>query len=954
MTTAQLATVAYVPPHATAAPSTFTGSPTQVNFGTSTDQPGNTNIYLYYFIVPYLDAHVLSPPSWRYAYIFWIVLSVFLVIWTVLHQLNKYATSVSHHPFRRQTSSTTHHTFITTRLLRSLSIRRLAPGSTSNKPTRWYASTLLTFGQLITLLAFTGILLAVSLVGDDYISPTTCTWGGTCPVQVFNQGPPKSSYAPLRIRRRNAPTSPPPPQSAERSWVDNPHEAQSPLQVRSLHKDPHRLVARASALSLNPGGWAPFNDPLLAAPNYDVPRNMWTLSSRFGLIAYAMLPLIVTLGLKSWPFNVFAMPWLTNYGFDKSATVHRWFGRLVWIWSTIHTATFTVQLTWDYNPYGRMLITDVWQYYRFNWGVVAYIALTFIVGLSFNPFRDRYYELFYCSHVILSILCLVGCIIHYEPLWAWSVIALGLWGAERAVRLIRWFYINGLFSAHIGPTRFWCARPTEVVAQHSPTTTLRPTEHVSLFAYGFGPLEPTPAPYSLSYQPISSQTLHAPAPNTADFGLNPVGPCPKPSTHHIPPGFALAQLLPGETVRLRLRLVQGRTSWSAGQYVLVCLPSVSWWQTHPYTIANSCLLSEEEMVLIVRARGGLTRGLYNQLAVGDGKPVLVRCMISQPLGSSSRIGWSGFESVVVICGGSGISFGTGLLEELVAGLAGGQTRVRRIRFVWILRDHAHLTWVAPALKRCLLMVGPEQVRVDLFVSSRGGETRQKKPASQLERLEKGFAKEEEDGSYLLNPPHAPFTLHHEMSSQSSSELTMTQTEREFATPSPSLPELRAAGGGEDLTEFEGERQVRSEMDEMISTTVKVEGKRRRRATLSRRANKQHGSESDSFSPPVLPSPPTHRRENSRQSLLGGGRGGEDLRFELEESERVDLEDLSEIVRTGRPELGEILGVELSRSTGRTVVACCGPSRLSGIVRGLVADRVREGKQVDIWTEDFSY
>lgn len=69
MGSATVATVAYVPPHATAAPSTFTGTPTAVNFGTSTAQPGNTDVYLYYFIVPYLDAHVLSPPSWRYAYI---------------------------------------------------------------------------------------------------------------------------------------------------------------------------------------------------------------------------------------------------------------------------------------------------------------------------------------------------------------------------------------------------------------------------------------------------------------------------------------------------------------------------------------------------------------------------------------------------------------------------------------------------------------------------------------------------------------------------------------------------------------------------------------------------------------------------------------------------------------------------------------------------------------------
>lgn len=67
--TASVATGVYRPPQATGS---FTASPTTstgVNYGTSTSQPGNTDVFLYYFTVPYLDAHVLSVPSWRYAYI---------------------------------------------------------------------------------------------------------------------------------------------------------------------------------------------------------------------------------------------------------------------------------------------------------------------------------------------------------------------------------------------------------------------------------------------------------------------------------------------------------------------------------------------------------------------------------------------------------------------------------------------------------------------------------------------------------------------------------------------------------------------------------------------------------------------------------------------------------------------------------------------------------------------
>lgn len=43
---------------------------------------------------------------------------------------------------------------------------------------------------------------------------------------------------------------------------------------------------------------APFNDPLLAAPNFNIGFNAWTAAARLGLIGYAMLPLAVTLALK--------------------------------------------------------------------------------------------------------------------------------------------------------------------------------------------------------------------------------------------------------------------------------------------------------------------------------------------------------------------------------------------------------------------------------------------------------------------------------------------------------------------------------------------------------------------------------------------------------------------------------------------------------------------------------
>ncbi|WAQ89118.1 hypothetical protein PtA15_10A542 [Puccinia triticina] len=728
----------------------------------------HTDVYLYYFIVPYLDAHVLSPPSWRYAYIFWLFIPAVLVLWTLAYQLHR-------HPPPR-TPGPPHQprwNFHPVRWARGLLIRRLIPTTTSLSTTR-------------------------------------------------------STYAPL-ARRARVGQDPPPPQAAHA-----PHA--------------RRLLPRAPASDLNPNGWAPFTDPLLSAPNVDVPRTMWTLSSRFGLLAYAMIPLVVSIGLKSWPFNIFAAPWLTHYGFDRTSIFHRWTGRLVWLWSTIHTLTFALQLSRDINPYGHTLLTDVWQYYRFNWGVVAYVALTITVCFSFNPLRNRYYEFFYCSHVVLSILFLVGCVIHYEPLWAWSVIGLVLWGAERACRLAIWLWFNGFFAS---PTRFWSNHATTPAHskpyQDDAKSPAHPPEAFSNSHHSYPPsswLPPSPGRTSFLPSSYEEGSLNIPPKSSA-------------ASAQIPPGFALVQVLPGQTLRITHRMVKD-SKWDIGQYLLLCVPSVSWWQTHPYTICSSSSLSQfdscsqgspgKEVVLLLRARQGFSKQFYESIirAKADRlqnddntqptNGILTRCQISRPLGSSGRVAWDSLDSLVIVCGGSGISFGIAALEETCFKMCTrshakarkdiSKSNISRVRLVWIFREYAHLTWVAPALKRCLAMVSSEELQLDLY------------------------------------PAKLPHQLEH------------------------------------------------------------------------------------------APDHPTSPWKDELMREMG---------IDLAPRELLALEELSERVKTGRPRLAKILDQEVDRSPGKTLIACCGPESLNGFMRALVGrqhlrlvDQHAGHKEVDIYTEDFSY
>lgn len=236
------------------------------------------------------------------------------------------------------------------------------------------------------------------------------------------------------------------------------------------------------------------------------------------------------------------------------------------------------------------------------------------------------------------------------------------------------------------------------------------------------------------------------------------------------PGFAYVQLLPGKTLRLTLR-TPNSFAWKAGQYVNLSVPKVKWWQSHPFTIAsahnadypssttfreddaekglmlhkNHSQGEERTIVLLLRARAGFTHQLWDHVRLEREKQIRaieestgmqyshgevaktatgvhLRAIIDGPFGSSQRTRWGVHSSIIIICGGSGVSYGMAVLEYLCAVMAGikrGEKnfQTKRIRFVWILREYSHLQWIASALRRCVEMVPPEMLQVDLYVTS---------------------------------------------------------------------------------------------------------------------------------------------------------------------------------------------------------------------------------------------
>jgi hypothetical protein len=102
---------------------------------------------------------------------------------------------------------------------------------------------------------------------------------------------------------------------------------------------------------------------------YTIGKAWWTVAGRTGNIAFALFPLCILFALKAAPFALFALPYTTQFSFDKLSTLHRWVGRLIYFITCIHVLAWSIQLATTKNPVtGRTTYIYAWLYPPFVWG----------------------------------------------------------------------------------------------------------------------------------------------------------------------------------------------------------------------------------------------------------------------------------------------------------------------------------------------------------------------------------------------------------------------------------------------------------------------------------------------------------------------------------------------------------------------------------------------------------
>ncbi|KAF8447432.1 hypothetical protein L210DRAFT_3391034 [Boletus edulis BED1] len=618
-------------------------------------------------------------------------------------------------------------------------------------------------------------------------------------------------------------------------------------------------------------------------PQYTISKSLWSSSARVGQIAFALFPLCVLFALKAPPFAIFAIPFMIQLYFDKLAWLHKWAGRLIWLLVSIHVALWSIQLAKDVNPStGRVAYSYAWSYTPFIYGWIAFALLTLIILLSLHPVRRRFYEHFYILHVLLvpSMLAMAG--LHHPTVAWWCWAALLIWIGERLWRGTWWIYANGI----VGGTTLG-ASPAPSNLELLPQDTwemdhVRRSSVESTLPY-LPPDGRSPSPLNAYYlhdnksldppnhdKPTSQARPLLSLPHLAERDLSRTAITHLPSPYVPPPGYVHAEILSGRTVRLRL-ITPGFLPWSPGQHFLLCIPSVSRLTTHPFTCASVC---DEEaptdagriMLFLVRAKGGWTQDLWNlvsrlitERSRGDvsrtstlpKNGILLRAYVDGPFGSAKRVRWGNYSTAVIITGGSGVSFGLSLMQYMCMCLAGRNGRhlggrpggwgwkgaeLKRVRFIWLVREYSHLQWCASIIRRCTSTVPSSALQVDFYVTNFKPILR--RHPTTLAPLRPRFDREPTKSDEELQPPHPNFirsdaTHLHRGSTESveshesyESDVDLSYYLGESPDDEPPADEMSVAHESNmlDLTNFDGDVDVALPGEVYLSHKLRKEGK----------------------------------------------------------------------------------------------------------------------------------
>ncbi|KAJ7072972.1 ferric reductase NAD binding domain-containing protein [Mycena amicta] len=155
---------------------------------------------------------------------------------------------------------------------------------------------------------------------------------------------------------------------------------------------------------------------------------------------------------------------------------------------------------------------------------------------------------------------------------------------------------------------------------------------------------------------------------------------------------------------IRLTIASRGFKWAPGQHVFIRVLGLGMHAltSHPFTISSVMTRAADdananvELVLVLRARGGLTRALQRRIA---GKPGwTTRVVLDGPYGGlHSPRALERYERVMFLAGGTGATFVLPLFADLLSKVKSASGSCKQVDFVVAVPDPDNYAWMAPQI-----------------------------------------------------------------------------------------------------------------------------------------------------------------------------------------------------------------------------------------------------------------
>lgn len=204
--------------------------------------------------------------------------------------------------------------------------------------------------------------------------------------------------------------------------------------------------------------------------------------------------------------------------------------------------------------------------------------------------------------------------------------------------------------------------------------------------------------------------------------------------HNYRPGQAFLEAQAGGVTKIRVRNHRIRR-WAPGSHVLLSLPRVGFAQLHPATIASTPTSHGGDLVFLLRSKSGFTRRLLQSAvnaarrATGEEAAVpaatALTALIDGPYpigGYATAADFAAFDSLLLIAASTGVAFTLphllSIAQRASSASSRGQLPLRRVEFVWIVRDRACMSWLDEELSaaHATLVKAGVDVSIRIFVT----------------------------------------------------------------------------------------------------------------------------------------------------------------------------------------------------------------------------------------------